>query len=120
GRRGEWGGVCWLTRVKGSLSLPAEAFPSQRETTPDTTTSVSHSAVLRPVAETRPVLTEASNGITAVSSGLRQPRFSQKAAALLQQHGLARELFLGQGLVRAQELLLTLEGHGPRPASLLG
>ena len=117
GQEVEVGGVLCLIEGNEALPLPAEAFPSQLETTPATTTSVSHSATLRPVAETRPVLTEASNGITAVSSGLRQPRFSQKAAALLQQHGLAPELFMGQGLVRVQEVLQRLEGHGPRTAS---
>lgn len=111
GQEVEVGGVLCLIDGNEALPAPAEALPSQPGTTPAVTTPVSQSEARRPV------LTEAGNGITAVSSGRRQPRFSQKAAALLQQHGLAPELFMGQGLVRAQEVLQRLEGHGPRTAS---
>jgi len=117
GQEVEVGGVLCTIDGNEALPLPAEALPSQPETAPVATTPVPQSEALRPVAETMPVLTEAGNGITAVSSGLRQPRFSQKAATLLQQHGLAPELFMGQGLVRAQEVLQRLEGHELRTAS---
>jgi 2-oxoglutarate dehydrogenase E2 component (dihydrolipoamide succinyltransferase) len=112
GQEVEVGGVLCIIDGDEALPPPAEALPSQPETT------VSQSDELRPVAETMPVLTEVGHDTTAVSSGLCHPRFSQKAAALLQQHGLAPELFMGQGLVRAQEVLQILErGHGPRTAS---
>jgi 2-oxoglutarate dehydrogenase E2 component (dihydrolipoamide succinyltransferase) len=116
GQEVEVGGV--LCTIDGHAALPplAEALPSQPETTQVATTPVSQSDALPPMAETMPVLTEAGNGTTAVSSGLLQPRFSQKAAALLQQHGLAPELFMGQGLVRAQQVLAVLEGHVPQTA----
>jgi len=117
GQEVEVGGVLCMIDGNEALSRPAEASPSPPEVTPVATPPVAQNDELRPGAETIPVLAEAGNGITAVSSGLRHPRFSQKAAALLQQHGLTRELFMGQGLVRAQEVLKMLEGHEPRPAS---
>ena len=117
GQEVEVGGVLCMIEGNEALPPPAEALPSQPETTQVATTPVSQSDELRPVAETMPVLTEAGNGTTAVSSGLRHPRFSQKATALLQQHGLAPELFMGQGLVRTQEVLQLLEGHELRTAS---
>ena len=116
GQEVEVGGVLCMIDGNEALPSPAEALPTQHETTQVATTPVSPSDALRPVAETMPVLTKAGNGTTDVSSGLRQPRFSQKAAALLQQHGLAPELFMGQGLVRAQAVLQMLEGHGLRTA----
>jgi pyruvate/2-oxoglutarate dehydrogenase complex dihydrolipoamide acyltransferase (E2) component len=117
GQEVEVGGVLCTIDGHEALPLPAEVLPSQPETAPVATTPVAQSDALRSVAETMPVLTEAGNGTTSVSSGLRQPRFSQKAAALLQQHGLAPELFMGQGLVRAQEVLQILAGHGLRTAA---
>jgi len=117
GQEVEVGGVLCLIEGNEALPSPAEALPSQPETTQIAATPVSQSDELRPGAETMPVLTEAGNGATAVSSGRRQPRFSQKAAALLQQHSLAPELFMDQGLVRAREVLQILEGQGLRTAS---
>ena len=117
GQEVEVGGVVCLIEGNAALPPPAEALPSQPEATQVATTPGSQSAALRPGAGAMPVLAEAGNGTTAVSAGSRQPRLSQKAAALLQQHGLAPELFIGQGLVRAREVLQVLEGQGLRTAS---
>jgi pyruvate/2-oxoglutarate dehydrogenase complex dihydrolipoamide acyltransferase (E2) component len=117
GQEVEVGGVLCTIAGNEALPLPAEVLPSQPETVQVTTTPVAQSDTLRSVAEAVPVLPEAGNDTPSISSGLRQPRFSQKAAALLQHHGLAPELFMGQGLVRAQEVLQRLEGHGLQTAS---
>jgi 2-oxoglutarate dehydrogenase E2 component (dihydrolipoamide succinyltransferase) len=46
-----------------------------------------------------------------------EPRFSEMALALIDQHNVDRNLFMGQGLVRARDVLATLEpGHPPNPS----
>lgn len=56
---------------------------------------------------------------TAPATPSGTPRFSRQAAALLQQHGLDPQRFVGYGLVRMSDVLAVLGGSGvTRPAAI--
>jgi 2-oxoglutarate dehydrogenase E2 component (dihydrolipoamide succinyltransferase) len=63
-------------------------------------------------AETVSISVAADSGPISTFPAPVLPRFSQKAEALLQQHGINPQVFTGQGLVRVQQVLAVLRDKG--------
>lgn len=115
GQEVEVGSVLCTIDSDVTLPLPAAELPAQLGTNHMAAASEIHGGGQPPVVQTATVRIAADNGDAPMSSVSLVPRFSQKAAALLQQHGIDPQLFAGQGLVRSQQVLAVLGEQMSQP-----